>query len=239
MPRVAVVVAWRPGCEHRHRAWQWVKSQYANHHPDWEVIEAHAPAGAWCKAAAVMPAVAETDAQVVLLADADVWCDQLAQAADLAATGRWVVPHTNVHRLTPEATVALIAGNPGPHAVCERPYRGIVGGGIIAAPRDLLLDIPMDPRFIGWGQEDQSHGIALHFLAGPCARGTSDLWHLWHPPQNRFSRKVGSIEGQMLHRRYLKARRDPAAMRALIEEAKRVSHHAHQPAVRDRSPRPV
>lgn len=79
----------------------------------------------------------------------------------------------------------------------------------------------MDPRFAGWGQEDHSWGLALFSVAGHPFRGKSHLWHLWHPPQERFSRRYGSQEGRALWLRYSAASRlGPDAMRDLLQEAK-------------------
>lgn len=218
---VTVIVPWRPGCPHRERAWEWVRAQYARWHPGWHVVEAPAPAaGVWCKATAAHPAIRSAPSGVVVVADADVWCDRI-DAAVLAVTAgaaAWAIPHRLVHRLTQAATDALIAGAAA-EETCQRPYTGLEGGGIVVAHRDTLIDVPLDPRFTGWGQEDLSWAMALHTLHGPAWRGTADLIHLWHPPQDRLSRKIGSIAGQQLHRRYVKARRDPALMRALLEEA--------------------
>lgn len=216
---VEVIVPWRGGCSHRENALEWVATRYP-----WPLTVALAPPGPWCKAAAILPAAQASRAAVLVIADGDVWCDQTAEAiAAVEAGAPWALPHTRVRRLTRTSTRWLLAGHePDPgYDVEERPYRGLMGGGITVLPRETYLDIPLDPRFTGWGQEDASWGIALCTLAdGDRWRGTSDLIHLWHPPQHRLSRQIGSPEGEELHRRYQLAQNDPAAMRALIEEAR-------------------
>ena len=97
-----------------------------------------------------------------------------------------------------------------------------MGGGILVARREVLLDVPVDGRFLSWGQEDQAHGIALHCLHGRAWRGDADLIHLWHPPQPRMTRRVGSQAGYELCWRYQAARRDPVSMRELVAEARDV-----------------
>lgn len=165
-----------------------------------------------------MPAVESARTDIVVVADADVWCDGLPEAAEAVRDGAaWAVPHRLVHRLTETATRSLIAGG-SPDEYEQRPYPGVEGGGVIVTRRDTLLEIPLDPRFVGWGQEDVSHGVALRTLLGGCWRGTADLIHLWHPPQERLSRKVGSLQGRALGRRYFDARRSPDEMRALLAE---------------------
>ncbi|MGZ6587884.1 MAG: hypothetical protein ACXVHX_26740 [Solirubrobacteraceae bacterium] len=235
-----VIVPWRGGCPHRERAWRWVQAQYALKHPDWRVVEAAAPDGPWCKATAATPAIEAADDGVVIVADADVWCDGLAEAVHAVASGlaAWAIPHFLVKRLTEECTAWAVMGDDAPdwYTFDQQPYRGLMGGGFVIARRETLLDCPLDPRFVGWGQEDASWAVALHTLHGAAWRGTDDLIHLWHPPQSRMNRKTGSIAGQQLHRRYLAARRDPAAMRALTEEARLVTDVASHAALHGDSP---
>lgn len=186
------------------------------------VTVAAAPPGAWCKARAVMPAVARSRATVIAVADADVWTDGLPDAIAAVVDGRaqWAIPHRNVHRLTETATMAVLAGEAWEgQPTCEAPYEGVEGGGIVIASRETLLDVPLDSRYVGWGQEDQSHAFALWALHGDAWRGEAPLLHLYHPPAPRMDRRRGSPESWQLFRRYCKARHDPTVMRALIDEA--------------------
>jgi hypothetical protein len=200
---VEVVIPFAGDCPHRARALEWVRGRYP-----WPVTVARTT-GLWCKAAAVMPAVRDSCADVVLVADADVWTDGVHDAvAEVEAGAPWAIPHRGVHRLDEH--------------------------GIVIAPREMLLSVPLDPRYIGWGQEDVSWAIALETLAGRPWRGRAPLVHLWHPPQDRMTRRFGSRASRDLYRRYQAASHDPTAMRALIQEAAddRRSHHhpVHAPA---------
>lgn len=210
---VAVIVPWLGGCEHRERARDWC---LARHRYPVTLAEGSEP---WCKARAVMPAVRATSAEIVVVADADCWTDGLAEAVAMVEAGRaWAVPHRDVHRLSRTATEQLLAGGPA-DGLEQEPYLGVVGGGFVIAPRDAILAIPLDPRFVGWGQEDRSWGMALEAVLGPPWRGTGPLIHLWHPPQQRLDRVIGSMDGWRLQRRYTKARWKPEAMAALLTEA--------------------
>lgn len=224
---VAVVIPWRGDCPARERGLTWVRGLYAERHPGWCVVVAEAPPGPWCKAAAVMPALTASDAEVAIVADADVWCDGLDQAVEAAAEwAPWAIPHTFVHRLSEKGTEQLLNGHePDLRALenlAQRRYIGYPGGGIVIARRETLLEVPLDPRFTGWGQEDESWAMALSLLAGDPSRGAADLIHLYHPPQPRLSRRYGSKEGRQLARRYRRAHRegDRAAMNKLREEAR-------------------
>lgn len=213
---VEVVIPYAGGCPHRARALEWARGRWP-----WPVTIAPGPVP-WCKAAAVMPAVERSCADVVVVADADVWCDEIERAVRIVQSGTcWAIPHWTVHRLTEQATAEVLAGAAWQdQPLTERAYRGVEGGGIIVARRETLLDVPLDARFVGWGQEDETWAMALRALHGPAWRGSAPLIHLWHPPQDRLTRRRGSRESWQLRLRYVAARRDPVAMRALIEEGR-------------------
>jgi hypothetical protein len=218
--RVEVIVPYAGDCPHRAAALTWTISR-----SPYRVTIARGRAGEWCKAEAVNSIVAASTADVIAIVDADVYTDGIPAAVQAVADGApWAIPHRLVCRLTQDTTRRLIRGEPlvqtrMRHGLNEPAYVGIAGGGAIVSTPATLRDVPLDPRFVGWGQEDVALGIALRTLTGQEWRGHADLIHLWHPPQPRINRKVGSVAGQSLCRRYLAARRDPDRMRALIQEA--------------------
>jgi hypothetical protein len=201
MGTVSVAAPWRSDGGHRDATWQYLR-------PRWDsvgqVVEGSCPSGPWVKATAVADAVSRASGDVLVVADTDVWTDGISEAVDMVASGRalWAVPHTLVHRLSEESSAAVIAGRSLGGHVEERPYRGFAGGGVVVITSALWDECPLDRRFLGWGQEDQAWGIALTAIAGQPWRGTSDLWHLWHPPQPRLSRSTGSMAGRRLLAEY-------------------------------------
>jgi hypothetical protein len=222
---VAVLVPFRSDGGHRDEAWAWAWDRWTRKHPTWQVVEGSCPDGPWSKGTALADALTKTTARVLVLADADVWCPAVAAAVDKVATGqnRWAIPHRDVRRLSEAATASLLAGrlryDQLPAASLAEPaYRGYAGGGITVIHRDLLTQAPIDPRFTGWGQEDQAAAIAWTALGGRPWRGTADLYHLWHPPPARKSRTVGSSESAELFRRYRETRGQMAAVRDMIGE---------------------
>jgi len=219
---VSVVIPWRAGCPHRERALGWVLDRYAQVHPDWQVVTGVHDDGPWCKAAAVADGLDRADGDVLVVADADVWSENLADAVAHLDTAPWVIPHLHVRRLTEEASSDVYAGNPfdTKAPLARRKYRGRAGGGIVVLSAELYDECPLDMRFRNWGQEDDSWALALTAIAGRPWRASTDLWHLWHPPAARQSNSVGSTEGQALFRRYQGAQRKPARMRALVEEGR-------------------
>ena len=219
---VEILVPWRDvGCPHRRAALDWVVSRLLA--AGWQTsVVADGSHGPWVKANVVMPAIERSTADVVIVHDADVWVSDGLQGAvkALRAGFAWSVPHRAVNRLTAASTAAVLAGaEPDDGDLEEVPYLGVAAGGVVAVRRDVALDTPMDPRFEGWGGEDHAWGFALHGLHGVPWRGDAPLWHLWHPPQPRVDRKVGSHRSEQLRRRYLMAALEPE-MRAIVEEAK-------------------
>ena len=215
---VAVLIPWRDvACEHRSRALIYVvRSQLAA----WPVFIGRHDEGPWCKALAVADALSQTDADTLILHDADCFTTGLGAAVDAVERDEavWAVPHRLLHRLTADATRALYEGRE-PQGLEQPAYVGIAGGGVTVVRRDVYEACPLDARFTGWGQEDHAFGHALRTLHGREWRGTADLVHCWHPPQERMTRRVGCLEGRRLERRYVAARRSPDAMRRLVEEA--------------------
>lgn len=224
---MTVIIPWQSGCPHRAAALEWVR-------PRWEASGAQVLLGKlganqlWCKAAAVAAALPRAHGEVLVIADADVWTEGTGRAVEAVADGApWAVPHWHVHRLTEQATARVFAGGPlegtlseSVHRRLDRPaYVGYAAGGVTVLPRATYTQVPLDRRFVGWGQEDESWAHALTTLAGSCWRGQADLWHLWHPPQARLNPRWGTSSGRALARSYEQARRLPEQMRALLEGA--------------------
>lgn len=243
MGRVAALLPWRPGDPDRDAAGEWTTAQLARQHPDIEIVTSRDAAelrdGPWCKADHLAWLLDHTpsDVDIVVFTDVDVWVAsrRLRDAID-AVGSSWAVPHRNVHRLNREATARLLAGDApdGPlwppladHD--EQPYRGHPGGGIVVAPPQLLREVPLDPRFTGWGQEDDSWAIALTTMAGQPWRGTADLIHLWHPPMDRLGRSMGTQSGWDLFQRYRRAGGRPGLIRALLDEIPAATRVAPMP----------
>lgn len=218
----AVLVPWRPGDPHRARNWAWCRHRWDI--AGLQVIEGADEGGEFSRTQAILDARARTDADVLVVADADVWCDDLG--LDQLDTG-WAIPHL-VHRLSEPSTRQLLDGHPdwrtlplsADNPQDQKPYRVHPAGTLLTLTAATFDAAPPDSRFVGWGQEDDAWAAALAGLVGPPRRTTADVVHLWHPPQARRSRRVGNTANQTLARRYRDARRSPERMRALIEEAR-------------------
>lgn len=189
------------------------------------VVKGEGKDGPWSKGSAVWEAMTLVETRWAVISDADVWTDGVVEALrGMERTGRrWAVPYGKVYRLTDEATERWIEhGRPVNPTFDRWPYEGHAGGGIVVMRTEDYSRVPMDPRFLGWGQEDDAWSLALHLLLGRPYRVRCGLWHLWHPPQEKMNDYAGSQESLDLYARYRACRRDPKAMRCLLGEGRRL-----------------
>lgn len=207
---------------HRRAAFDWVARWYtARGYP---VRVGTATTSPWCKAEAYNPAVAASDAEVVVLADADsfVATAVLDRAIDACTTMPWACPFSRVRRLTAHATDALLTCDP---ATVEIPPVGdlhsdvhdcLPGGGIVVMRRDVAVRCgPFDAKFRGHGGEDYALGNVARTFTGEYAVGfTAPLWHLWHPPG---APAPDGHAARRLINDYRRAKFDVAATQALLE----------------------
>lgn len=212
-----IIVPYQAGAPERANNLRWVLDRMV-YIPD--VTVAEIPVGQpWVKANAVNPAVKKSKARLVAIHDADVWVPGLLDAVIAVLHGApWAIPHTNVHRFTQAATTDILNGA-APTVdmpTVERPYPGVRGGGCVVIPRKTATEIPLDPRFEGWGGEDHSWGYALTALVGEPWRSEDPLFHLWHPIPPRTSRKLGSYQTEQLRRKYRDAMIFAADMETLV-----------------------
>lgn len=224
---VAVLVPFKPGCPWREKAWTWVQGRYADQHPEWELITGTTDVDGFSRTQAILDARSKTDADIFVISDADVWTAGLAEAVAHADETGWAIPHLLIHRLAESSTLRVLGGaewrgqqlstdNPQD----SRPYRGHEAGTLLVMTADAFDGAPPDPRFVGWGQEDDAWAITLRTLRGSPWRGKADLVHLWHPAEPRQTRVTGNDANKALLRRYQRANRRREVMESLIEEAR-------------------
>lgn len=223
---VSVLVPYR-GSEERQANWQFLRELWRSYYPEWQLVVADSPGEEWCKADAVAECLKMATGDIIVMADADVWCwgvgEAVTQVASPYTSYKWAVPHLAVHRLTRGATeFVLTRGELFPDDEFEQhPYQGVLGGGMFVMKRNEYVEAPLDNRFKGWGQEDESAGLAWTTLYGLPWRGVEPLWHMWHEPMVRKDRATGSDESRDLWRKYRRALRNRSAMKALVAEGKK------------------
>jgi hypothetical protein len=238
MTTTAALFPWLPGDPDRDAAADWVMAGWRVHHPGVALFDsagmarsAGAADHSWSKGehTAWMLKRVGPDVDVVVVSDVDCWVapDEIATAIEAVASGGfgWAVPHRDVRRLTRARTLQFLA-QPAPAAevlvhaseLTEAPYLGFAGGGVVVLSGQAARQVPLDPRFRGWGQEDTSWALALATMLGAPYRGLHDLLHLWHPPMPRRCRAFGSDENVLLMRRYAAAEGDRVTMAQILEE---------------------
>lgn len=227
---VAVVIPLDPDTclrdGHRGVAYDFVRQQLDG--IEWPVIPGVCDTEPWCKARAVEDGLRyTTSADVIVVHDADVFVNQRALRTAVVAVreerAEWAVPHRLVHRLdeeTSEATIVRGMVPTSPRTLVRWPYVGVPGGGVVVLRRSTYDDCPLDPRFLGWGNEDVSWGWALTCLHGEPWRGEADLFHLFHPHAAPGASRSPLFESERLRRAYRAYRTRPDQMRALIEGAR-------------------
>jgi len=226
---VSVIVPFRAGCPWREASKEWTAQYWAQYFPSWQIVYCTDDgAGAWSKAQAIRNGVRQSYGDVLVIADADTIVTDISSPVALVGSGhsRWAVPHTMVYRLSQGATEATLSGSDPRamrHDLHERHY-GLAGGGMLVVHRDTLEACPPDPRFRGWGGEDEALGLALRTLHGPEHRGTADLIHLWHPLAQRKARDHGNDDNQSLVIRYRQAAKLRPQMAALVAEHSEAHH---------------
>lgn len=187
---VAVIVPrdLRPSAE-RQRNWERVQRFYRQNFPTWELVEGFCPTVTWVKGAAIADALTRTNAETLVIADADVLVDPIALMESVAAVqqgGAWSMPHANVYRSDASTAEFMCQMDDVlvPTSLDRGVYEGVPGGGIIILKHvmyDAIGGMPL--AFRGWGSEDKCLAFLCEKLVGPCVRGSADLIHLWHPPQ--------------------------------------------------------
>ena len=215
--------------DHRKAAREWVTRWWRSR--CYKVTTAVSASNPWVKADAYNEVASRSTADVLVIADADVWAPtaQVAKAIEAAALHGWAVPAHEVHRLSPDATLAALELDPADMETpadptldvlngCPRRHDLLAGGGLLMIARGLWDQVGgFDPRFIGWGGEDYSLGCALRTYSGHNVHVTRGrLWHLWHPLAEDNGK--GTRGADALAFRYRRAKFRPDDMRALIAE---------------------
>lgn len=173
----------------------------------------------WSKGAAVAAAVEVSSADVLVITDGDVWTNDVFDAIRVVESGSpWAVPFGSVHRLNEASTSNVLNGGALGGKLLKPPYRAVPGGGMVVLTRELYLQAPIDPRFVGWGHEDEAWGHALFKVAGEHRRFRDPLFHLWHPPAERD--RALMAENANLRNRYIRARRREGEMEQLLAGAR-------------------
>jgi len=223
---IRVILPYGGNDPHRERALAWVWERIPQMLPEATVHVGNCK-GPWSKAVAVANALDPDwpDDDILVIHDADVWIPTLPKTVEVieSRARQWAVPHTIVVRIGQELTGRVLAGEVpltglGRTGLDQPPYGGVVGGGCVVLRHATYRQVPLDPRFRGWGQEDESWGFALRRMLGQPYQANERLYHFWHPHPERINRSTGSRDGELLRNRYRAAQVMKDEMERLLDE---------------------
>lgn len=171
MTTLDVAVPYRPSDPYRKAAWLKVQEHLDRIVP-WSNIyvmdSGHTP---FNRAASRNAAVAESDADVILLMDADtiLYVEGLYDIAVQAKKdGRVHLPYTLFTQFGEDGSV-------------EHRHGDAVGGAVMISREAYNSVNGQDERFQGWGFEDTAFSFATTTLLGPHIRHEGHIECLWHP----------------------------------------------------------
>lgn len=234
-PSVAIVVPFRSNDPDRLRICDWVSRRWQALHPDWPLVlsDDGETSGPFNRSRAVNRGVRSTDADVVVVADADIAVrhgQAEAMVEALAACEPWVVGYRRMVHLMARPTAEALAKDPAmqiadpiPNRVIRYQSRASVCGLLALRRGDFGNVGGFDARFRSWGVEDVAFAAKCDTLLGPHERIPGDVAHLFHALRPDRKTDAHAIANQALGARYDEAIGDADAMTALVREALNVA----------------
>jgi len=215
---VRVAVPRRPDGGERDRLWSHCRAWWRDTFTGWELVEGLHRFGPFNRSAAVNRA-ADGDWDTLVVADADTLAQPhlVAAAVEHAGrTGRMTLPYRRRMMLTAGATDMVLAGSdPATVRAHPDPYEAHASS-VVVVPRGLWDKVGgFDPRFVGWGAEDDAFAAACAHAGGGIDRFDGDVWHLAHSPSPEFNRRSATyLANVALLERY----RDPYQIDAVLAD---------------------
>ena len=204
--QISVIVPRTKGIPDRDAIWEYIKPRFDGYH----IIEVDDPTSkltAYNKAAAITSAISKIRGNIVIMSDADVWCDKLQLAINAVLNGApFAIPHKHIHRLSKTTTEKLLANEPVQELEYVRKQRVVKGGGLIVLHRDVIKAHLPDTRFVGWGHEDRAWYCELHTFYPNYWQGSATLYHMYHEWQTRRKDKEQEARNKqlsLLYKRYM------------------------------------
>jgi glycosyltransferase involved in cell wall biosynthesis len=228
---ISVLVPFVGDGDHRSRAWAWLEQRWAAIGEVLDTIggfelvvqDAEGTAGDFRQSWAINRAAERASGDTFVIVDADVALEGgwVYEAVRLVEEGdaRWVLPQL-YRQLTPEATEQVLAASPHQWVKADLPAiwegDGVSWTGGVVLTREAFDTVGgYETSFGGWAGNDVAFAAALETLWGPLSRLDGAATHLWHPRNGLDAQPQSSHD---LMYRYIEARGDVDAMRALIAE---------------------
>lgn len=189
--KLSVIVPWfDSGDPFRRRSMHWLMRRYRALLPEVEFTWGAADTSVEFNRSATRNFLVENSSgDVLFITDADTifHVDQVRAAYKLIEEGvPWVIPYAlgKYYNLTQETTARILANDP--YLVVPEPLTWIhkldSWAGLLMVTRSAFNQVGgYDPRFRGWGYEDNAFRAALDIHVGPHQRTEHYALHLWHP----------------------------------------------------------
>lgn len=203
-PEISILIPFRDNGTRKAQR-EWLHQRWLKLFPSAEIIVAEDDGlDPFSKTIAVNNAYKQSSSDIIAMVDADCWIDPaiLLDAAEKIRSGQasWARPCNDVYKLTKEFTKKLINFESSVDLVIDREdYRDITKaiGFVVVFSKDQFEKVGgMDPRFRGWGGEDNAWNLMLTTLFGEAFEGNEIGFHLWHPV-GRSSDGRKAWEGQL------------------------------------------
>jgi predicted glycosyltransferase involved in capsule biosynthesis len=233
-PKISLLIPFR-NLEQRLDQFVWLEQRWRSLGDDFEIIVSEDDGvDPFSRSVAVNNAYKRSTADILAVVDADLWLDpQIFLDAVKFITNNpksWVRPCTDVYRIKKEITAEIIKQSPNdefPNITEEHCHRiSVATGGVCIFSRKQFETVGgMDPRFRGWGGEDNAWNIIMDRTFTDAQRWNKNLYHLWHP-RNRDDQGKPAYPGQKttnehLLQEYKTASKNPVSLESLIKDNKK------------------
>lgn len=182
---VSVVVPYTHGIKDRDEIWSMIRCKWEK--TGYEIVEVDDPIKSpqgYNKSAAITKGILSSSGDIIIMADSDVWVNDLDETINKLSQYDVVVPHDVIWRFDKKTTLGILANRKFIFSRVGGSRQKVVkGGGMVLITRELALEHLPDTRFIGWGAEDWAWFAELSTF-GAVWYGNKTMWHLYHERQD-------------------------------------------------------
>lgn len=224
LDELSVVIPWRAGDDRREQIFKWIWDRWNTLCPEAEIIQADSGSQPFHRGESRNQGAHESSRPILCFADADTTFnrEQIERAVALIDEGApWVLPYgrNEYYNLT-EADSDTLLSSPvdvSVEAPADWEFRVESWAGVLLVPRDHFDVVHgYDPRFCGWGGEDNAFRLALDVMVGGHTRLAFDhVCHIWHPRGDAGFEQPDWPRNARLLRQYARAKSAPL-MEAII-----------------------
>jgi hypothetical protein len=214
-----------PDGRERSRNLAWIVRWWEREFPEFEVCVGESSTDPYQKAEAFNRARSQASGDVLILADGDCYTapDQIRKLAADAHHGVWGWPWDALIRTGHPHASSITARTDTDLRVRDGDRKhGGTAGGIVIMPAAYWDHVGgLDPRFVGWGGEDNALIASVAVFYGPPVRIPGPMFHLWHPVSPDRWSPVDPARLEQPNWKLWARYRDavtPAEMLALIDE---------------------